>query len=450
MSCENGAPQQAHKVAHPQGSTIQVLDLFYNTPARRKFLRNERTEFRHIDTVVRRVALSHFATGIKLQHNGRTIFQLNPANSEAERQRRVAKLCGKPFMDHAVQLDFQARGLRLSGWLTQAEFSRSANDLQHFFVNGRMIRDRLITHAIHQVYQDCLLPGRHPGFVLQLEIDPEQVDVNVHPTKHEVRFREARLVHDFIYRSCRDALYAEDGKQRSTGQVAPDYNSGNRMPSLNSVAEPRLHWPRLMQTGASNVEHVVTENIEQELPLGQALGLLHDRFLLAQNQTGMVMIDLIRAGSKLCYQQLQAAFATEKIISQPLLVPVTLQVAEQQASVVEQSVSIIKRLGFDLDRTGPESVMVRMLPGLLRTLNLEMAIPELLLMLTDIHAEEPSSGQWQQLLGLLSRQVREEYMNWTPEQLNQLLRQLEALDDPTLSCRLSLQQIQALINPVQN
>lgn len=452
VNCENGKPLAPSETGHPAGSTVQVQDLFYNTPARRKFLRNERTEFRHIDTVVRRVALSHFATGIKLQHNGRTVYQLNPANTEMERQRRVAKLCGKAFMDHAVYLDFQARGLRLRGWLTQTDFSRSANDLQHFFVNGRMIRDRLITHAVHQVYQAQLLPGRFPGFVLQLEIDPDQVDVNVHPTKHEVRFREARLVHDFIYRSCQDALANRQGIPRvQQRELRGEHRESNQVytrhtaPASRHIAESRSHWPALVPADTVSSPDDVNETGDHLL--GHTIGLIHNRFLLAQNQTGMVMVDLNKATAQLCYEQLRDAFNATNIISQPMLVPVTVQVSEQQANVAEQQTSLLKQMGFDLDRIGPESVMVRMLPALLRSLVLETAIPDLLTTLQD---DGPDSEQAQRVYRVLSEQINEDYSARTKEQLNPLLRQVESMADPTLWCSLSLSQIQALINPIEN
>ena len=192
--------------AHPRGTTVEVRDLFFNTPARRKFLRTEKTELSRIEDVVKRLALSHFEVGFSLRHNGRVMHSWRPAGTRLEQERRVAQVCGPAFMDNALHLDMQRSGLRLQGWVALPTFSRSQADLQHFFVNGRAIRDKLVSHAVRQAYQDVLFHGRHPAYVLYLELDPAGVDVNVHPTKHEVRFRDTRLVHDFLFRSLHQAL----------------------------------------------------------------------------------------------------------------------------------------------------------------------------------------------------------------------------------------------------
>ncbi len=194
--------------AHPQGTSVEVRDLFFNTPARRKFLRTEATELARIDEVVKRLALSRFTVGFTLNHQGRTLCQYKPATLQPEQERRLAQICGPAFMQSSLHLDDTGAGLRLWGWVALPTFSRSQADLQHFYVNGRAIKDKLVTHAVRQAYQDVLFQGRHPAYVLYLELDPAAVDVNVHPTKHEVRFREGRQVHDFIFRSLHQALAA--------------------------------------------------------------------------------------------------------------------------------------------------------------------------------------------------------------------------------------------------
>ena len=208
---------QLSPAAHPQGTTVEMRDLFFNTPARRKFLKTENTEFKHLDEVVKRLALSRFDVAFQLKHNGRIIHQLKPASVKAEQERRVASVCGPAFVEQSLHVDMnaEASGLSLRGWIGLPTFSRSQADLQYFFVNGRMIRDKLVTHAVRQAYADVLFHGRHPAYVLYLELDPALVDVNVHPTKHEVRFREGRLVHDFIFRSI----------HRVIGEIRPDASS---------------------------------------------------------------------------------------------------------------------------------------------------------------------------------------------------------------------------------
>ena len=197
---------QLSPAPHPRGTTVEVRDLFFNTPARRKFLRTDKTEFTHLEDVVKRLALSRFDVAFTLRHNNRAIHSWRAGDSQLEQERRVAQVCGPAFMENAVYIEMERSGLRLWGWVAQPTFSRSQADLQHFYVNGRAIRDKLVSHAVRQAYQDVLYHGRHPAFVLYLEVDPATVDVNVHPTKHEVRFRDNRSVHDFIYSSLHHAL----------------------------------------------------------------------------------------------------------------------------------------------------------------------------------------------------------------------------------------------------
>ena len=203
--------------AHPQGTTVEVRDLFFNTPARKKFLKTEKTEFSRIDEVVKRIALSRFDVQFSLNHNHRAIHKLLPANSEQEQQRRVALVCGPAFVENSIFVEMEGPGLKLWGWVSLPTFSRSQADLQYFYVNGRIIRDKLVTHAVKQAYRDVLFHGRHPAYVLYLELSPATVDVNVHPTKHEVRFRDGRLVHDFLFSSLHKALAA----------VTPDQQMGD-------------------------------------------------------------------------------------------------------------------------------------------------------------------------------------------------------------------------------
>ncbi|MDH5408861.1 MAG: DNA mismatch repair endonuclease MutL, partial [Gammaproteobacteria bacterium] len=421
-----------------QGTSVQVQDLFYNTPARRKFLRSERTEFKHIDDVVRRLALSHFETAFKLQHNGRLVFHLSPALNEQQRQQRIARLCGKDFLRHAVQLDFTAHGLRLSGWLTQPEFSRSQNDLQHFFINGRMIRDRLITHAIHQVYQEILLPGRFPGFVLDLEIDHGSVDVNVHPTKHEVRFNEARMVHDFIYMSCKNALASK-----------PESFSINE--PMQEYAGEQAYTPvwRTHSVNSHNSASISKESERMSLPLGDVIGVVHERFLLAQNQTGLVMVNLGKAREKLLKNKMRYDFDNNTIVSQPLLVPTTVSVPSTLAECCEHYADFISSLGFELGRSGPESVMLRMMPALFRDASIEQLVMQLLESTHALDTKDFSEADAHRVLQTLLHSIKESFSAWSTTQLDQLLREIEALSDPTLWCCLDDEQLQTLINPAE-
>jgi DNA mismatch repair protein MutL len=227
--------------AHPQGTCVEVRDLFFNTPARRKFMRTEQTEFKHLEEVVKRLTLSRSDVAFQLRHNGRVIHQLRPAQSEQEHERRISSVCGPAFIDQALSLDMtaEASGLRLWGWMGLPTFSRSQTDLQYFFVNGRIIRDKLVAHAVRQAYQDVLFHGRHPAFVLYLELDPRLVDVNVHPTKHEVRFREGRLVHDFIFRTLHRVI-ADVRPEGAATPAAGSLQGGHRPPDTQHLEQGRM------------------------------------------------------------------------------------------------------------------------------------------------------------------------------------------------------------------
>ncbi|MGI2029810.1 DNA mismatch repair endonuclease MutL [Endozoicomonas acroporae] len=222
---------QVMPAPHPVGTTIEVKDLFFNTPARRKFLRTEKTEFSHLEEVVKRLALSRFDVGFTLRHNQRSVHQLRPAVTQAEKDRRVAALCSPKFIEHAVIIDVAASGLKLYGWVGLPTFSRASADLQYFFVNGRVIRDKLVAHAVRQAYRDVLYNGRHPTFVLYLELDPAMVDVNVHPTKHEVRFRDGRTVHNFLFSTLNRAL----GEVRPEDQLPPTVLTNPPQPTASGI-----------------------------------------------------------------------------------------------------------------------------------------------------------------------------------------------------------------------
>ncbi len=412
-------------ISHPVGTSIIVQDLFYNTPARRKFMRAEKTEFRYVDEVVRRMALSHFNVGFTLKHNDRVVYQLAPAETEMAQVRRIAKLCGKAFMDHAIQVDFSAHGLRLWGWVTGPAFSRSQNDLQHFYVNGRIIRDRLISHAIRQVYQQQLPPGRHAAYLLQFEITPSAVDVNVHPTKHEVRFREARMVHDFIHHSLHEALSG------SSKKIIPENINWNHSSRPQAYAQADYTPP-----GVSEVIKGM------DFPLGQAKGLLLEGFILAENKQGLVLVDARQAQQQMLFQKLNRAWGAEDIPSRPLLIPKSILVTAKQAMLVEQSQTILKQLGFDLSCNGPESVMLRMIPVVLAGADVEQLVKCLLE--KDMTQEQPLD-----LLQLVANIAAEtQSLQDSPDELNRLLREIETLNDSGLWRCFTAQELQLLIHPL--
>lgn len=364
--------------AHPRGTTVDVHDLFFNTPARRRFLRTDNTEFRHVENVVKRLALGSFPVAIRLVHNGRTVFNAQPACEVDRQARRVADLCGQAFMQQAIRIEHAAAGLALHGWVAQPTFSRSQPDLQYFYVNNRMVRDKLVTHAIRQAYQDVLFHGRHPGYVLFLTIDPAAVDVNAHPAKHEVRFRDSRLVHDYLFRTLHESLAAIrpaadeaapmpaqplDALQVTIDRTAvPPRQAPMRLDVREQVDRyAALHPQPAAVPGAAKETGAATD----DYPLGFALAQLQGVYILAQNAAGLVLVDMHAAHERITYERLKDSHASDGIRSQPLLVPLTLEVSAREAELAETRADWFHGLGFDIDRHGREQVVVRAAPALL-------------------------------------------------------------------------------------
>ena len=414
--------------AHPVGTTVEMRDLFFNTPARRKFLRTEKTEFNHLEEVIKRMALSRFDVAFQLRHNQKVIHALRPCRSEFDQEKRIASLLSAQFMKEALHIDMEAAGLKLWGWVGLPTFSRSSADMQYFFVNGRIVRDKLVAHAIRQAYKDVLYHGRHSVFVLYLELDPALVDVNVHPTKHEVRFRDGRLVHDFLFRSLHKVLgqvrpevtaeqsAAQHAEQHSghsngynkgqnseqgaamaayqsppSGLAAGEFSGQNTMPlrqiapgqvGEQMAAYGQLHtqaaMPGSAQPGSSAMSKMADSDEQAVPPLGFAIAQLHGVFILAQNENGMVVVDMHAAHERITYERLKSAYDEQGIASQPLLVPETIHVSQQQADIAEQHDADLAKLGFTLERLGPESLVIRQMPILLRNANSEALVVKIL------------------------------------------------------------------------
>lgn len=440
--------------AHPAGTTVEVRDLFFNTPARRKFLRTEATEYARIEEVVKRLALANFAAGFSLKNNNRVVHSWRPAQSQPEQERRVAQICGPAFMESAVYVDFERAGLRLWGWVALPTFSRSQADLQHFYVNFRSIRDKLVTHAVRQAYQDVLYHGRHPAYVLYLTIDPASVDVNVHPTKHEVRFRDSRLVHDFIFRSLHKAL-ADVRPQASTVGVsapmsrlmpapAPQPSAEPRQTPFNfssqrpvSVASPEFSVAEQMQTyqrlttplaPLAAAPLTATEE-EQAPPLGFALAQLKGIYILAENDQGLILVDMHAAHERITYERMKCQYDVSGIQSQPLLVPQSLAVSEKEASYAEAHLEAFTQLGFALERMGPETLLVRQIPVLLHRADVETLVRDVLADLIEHGQSQRIKDEMNNVLGTMAchGSVRANRKLTIPE-MNALLRDMEATE----------------------
>ncbi|MEW6613205.1 DNA mismatch repair endonuclease MutL [Thermithiobacillus tepidarius DSM 3134] len=445
ITAQGGDIAPAAPAAHPVGTTIEVADLFFNTPARRKFLKGERTEFFHLQEVVRSAALSRFDVAFRLQHGERVQLKFAAATDEAARHRRVAEILGAGFLEESLYLEHADLGLRLHGWVGLPTFNRANSGAQYFFVNGRPVRDKVVGHAVRQAFADVLFKGRHPAFVLCLELDPAAVDVNVHPTKHEVRFRDARLVHDFLFRTLHDALgdYRPVPAQGAAAAVAPPPVAAASTVSSGSVpvrAPASVQSSLALQEDSSSYWTTMVAPAMQEIPaaatapapdapvhpLGHAVAQLHERFILAQNAAGVVLVDQHAAHERVIYEELKAALGTGQA-SQHLLIPVRVQLTPEQMALWEAHQALFAEAGFDCTPLGPTSLAVRSVPRLLQGRDLGALFEE---MLADLR-EFGDSRQAQDLLnGLVAniacRAAVKTNHRLTLAEMDALLRQIES------------------------
>lgn len=481
---------------HPAGTSVEVRDLFFNTPARKKFLKTEKTEFSRIDEVLKRLALSRFDVMFALNHNQRAIHKLLPAATEAERARRVGLVCGPAFVENSVFIEREAAGMRLWGWVSLPTFSRSQADLQYFYVNGRIIRDKLVTHAVKQAYRDVLFHGRHPAYVLYFEMDPAGVDVNVHPTKHEVRFRESRLVHDFLFSSLHKALAslqpkdqlpsgdssslgslgAEQGiseqarlglaenagqlssGQWSSGQLGSGETGGPQMGADAAYSSAALSGAAFAPTSAStpfagsagyqsrppgqgfnantvrdqvaNYAQLTAQSDDEEIPpLGFAIAQLHGIYILAQNQDGLIVVDMHAAHERITYERMKAACLNEELKTQPLLVPISIAVSSAEAECAEGQRDLLLGLGLELERVADESIVVRQIPAILRNADVEQLVRDVLSDVLEYGSSERLQAHQDELLSTMAchGSVRANRHLTLPE-MNALLRDMEVTE----------------------
>lgn len=378
----------------PDGTRVSVRDLFYNTPARRKFLKTEQTEFQHIDQLMRRLALGRLETAFEWRHNGRALQSLAPAIDGAARDRRIGALLGPEFLKHALALDGERSGLRLWGWVAAPAFSRPRADRQYFFVNGRMVSDRLVSHAVRQAYSDVLFHGRHPAYVLYLELDPRQVDVNVHPQKSEVRFREGRQVHDFLFstlhrviaetRAGVEATAAGHGDDAATVEMtaAASQSPGSAPPRQAGiglgVGEQINRYRAVVGMPDRGEARPLAEDTEDIPPLGFAVAQIHNTYILAEGRDGLVLVDMHAAHERVTYEALKQEQDASGVRSQLLLVPAELAVSEREADLAEQHGALFGQLGIELSRAGPESLRVRRIPTVLQDADVPALIRDVL------------------------------------------------------------------------
>ena len=383
VEADGGTISKPAPAAHPQGTTVEVHDLFYNTPARRRFLRTERTEYGHIEKWVRRLALSRPDIAFTMTHNRRTVLSLAAASDEESRRQRVANVCGDAFADQCVYIEREIDGIALSGWIGLPTFNRSQPDMQYWFVNGRSISDKTLSHAARHAYRDVLFHGRYPAYILNLTMDPAGVDANAHPAKHEVRFRDGRRVHGVVSQTVEVAL-----KDTRPGgyNVAPIpmtrdsvFDQGsmalNRGPSTTAVRDTLAAYGS-MATAPTFAE--TPDPAVDVPPLGFAVAQLAGVYILAENSDGLVVVDMHAAHERIVYEKLKRGYDDRDLVRQPLLVPETVSVSESEADLVEQSGHVLEKLGLVVERSGPTSLTIREVPALLRNADAESLLRDVL------------------------------------------------------------------------
>ena len=446
IEAADGTHSDAVPAAHAHGTSVEMRELYFNTPARRKFLKTESTEFAYCEEMFKRIALSRPDVALSLQHNGRTVWQL-PAQSL---QQRITALLGDEFTEYAIAVDRQAARLRLHGLAALPAYSRASRDAQYFFVNGRFVRDKVTAHAIRQAYQDILHHQRHPAFVLFLELPPEQVDVNVHPTKSEVRFRESQAIHQFIFHTLQQALStpiaeaipsANDVGAASAAisprQQAGSYNVAQQQHMTFGVAQRdaayRL-WEAQTESGkreAANGEAAPTDYFplpthQDEFPLGFALAQLSGIYILAQNTHGLVIVDMHAAHERIVYEKLKCALDDAQMPTQPLLIPVSFTAESLDVATAEEEQQALHRLGFDIAPLSPTTLAIRAMPAMLKQSHAEAAARDVLRELREYGASRALTERRNELLATMAchSAVRANRQLTIPE-MNATLREME-------------------------
>ncbi|MBI1398356.1 MAG: DNA mismatch repair endonuclease MutL [Betaproteobacteria bacterium] len=446
IEAQGGAVGDVGPAQGEAGTVVDVLDLYYNTPARRKFLRTEATEFAHCEDAFKRAALANPGVGFRLAHNGKAQWRL-PAQ---DLEHRVAELLGREFVESAVTFDEQAAQFRLFGYAGLPTTARSSRDAQFIFVNGRFVRDRLLSHAMREAYRDILHNDRHPAYVVFIELPPDAVDVNVHPTKIEVRFRESRAVHPFVRQSVERALAAPKGAGTAAPAPATDWMSAvarpqTPMPPMTQATMPlaagqslafydRLFGRRDEPGQTSVPENLVADESERQddergPPLGFALGQLGGVYILAQNSDGLVVVDMHAAHERIVYERLKAALDGEDIPTQQLLIPATLVASTLEVATVEENQPLLGRLGFEMAVLSPTSIVVRSIPWLLRDADPAGLARDVLREVHELGSTQVLTARRDEILGTLAchGSVRA-HRALGLQEMNALLRDMEATE----------------------
>ena len=446
IACEGATLQPVEPAALERGTVVEVNDLYFNTPARRKFLKTENTEFGHCEETFKRIALSRPQAGFLLQHNGRAQWRMTASTPE----KRFAEILGAEFAEHALLLDESAAGLRLWGMAAKPAYSKLSRDAQYFYVNGRFIRDKLVAHAIRQAYHDVLHHERHAAFVLFFELDPTLVDVNVHPTKTEVRFRDSQAVHRFIFHALHKALAAPVGQALPTpatpvassfGQpyASAPLSTQSRMPLF--AGESTSFYQTLFGApsagGSVNAAAAAAPESPanaEEHPLGYAIAQLHGVYVLAQSARGLVVVDMHAAHERILYEQLKCALDEQAIAMQPLLLPVSFQADRLEVATVQEQQAmgrsgVLAQLGFELAVLSPTTLAVRAVPAMLKDADAVALARDVLRDIREFGASRALTERRNEMLATMAcHSAVRANRSLTLTEMNALLREMEATE----------------------
>jgi DNA mismatch repair protein MutL len=460
LICEgDGELPEPEPAAHPRGTSIEICDLFFNTPARRKFLRTEKTEYKHLERRFLEQTLARPDVAFRLFHNGRAVHSMDAAEDETGRNKRVADVLGKNFIENSLYIDQQAGDLRIHGWFSLPTYSRSQRDQQFFYVNNRFVRDKLLMHAVTQAYRDVLHHQRQPAFVLILDLPPNQVDVNVHPSKHEVRFREDRQIHGFISQSLKRMLTnttpgaiqsnelngvvsgnVDISNISASGGFSVNYSSDSSAENAGTFqfAQRRFDTPHMLhsvQEQMSGLEKLYSATADgsqtgdeqgDEFPLGFAVAQLHGIYILAENAQGLVIIDMHAAHERIGYEKLKSQLDKEQLATQPLLVPVHLALSQEEILLAESNISYFNKIGFEVEVITDSSVVIRTVPEMLARADIPTLIRDIL---SDLAEHGRSSRMEDRIDEVLSTMACHGSVranrHLTRDEMNALLREME-------------------------
>jgi DNA mismatch repair protein MutL len=442
LSVEGGVRSAVAPAAHPVGTSVEVRDLFYNVPARRRFVRSESTEFGHILRQVERLALSEPGVAFRLRHNGRELLDLPVADEHLAFERRIDRILGAEFRSQALAIDEVAGPLRLTGWLGLPTAARAQADLQYWFVNSRAVRDRVLGNAVRLGYRDVLYHGRHPSYLLYLTLDPRQVDVNAHPTKLELRFRDSRAVHDGVFRSVERALAATSPAAALAGSAgegaatlapvsaalrfdAPSADAG-AAPRFDRLQDPRPDYAYARSSFAAARALAAGEPADDERPLGVAVAQLHGVYILAQSRDGLIVVDTHAAHERVIYEQLKSLYQAGTPASQLLLEPLSVAAGEHEIDALLAEGAEFERVGFEIERLGPERLAVRRVPALLARTDVAALVAQLGRELTGEAGTHHLDGAAHRILGNMAcRAAIRGQRALTLGEMDALLRQME-------------------------